>query len=246
MSSSLLPLILSYYSLSSQKDTFSQLIHTGHSHSSFTQLKSHRSSHTEHPIDATFSFPSTQTQQDHTHHTTHSSSNEVFSVSSSSSSMRQDNTRHDKTWHDKMIDLSKNDDKNTSGNDKVRIKSPYFLQKSYFIWQNNTKVLIVQYMSNRCPICIQYPKNTYVLLITNDLSQGERMNTITSLPSRLEFICHFCAQDVEDTPDMMMASSSIVQSTSPITPYLIWLITTYHSSHMTHHYSWLSQMTYHQ
>lgn len=155
----------------------------------------------------------------------------------------QDNTRNYMT---RWLTLSKNDNKNTSGNDKVRIKSPYFLQKSYFIWQNNTKVLIVQYMSNRCPICIQYPKNTYVLLITNDLSQGERMNTITSLPSRLEFICHLCAQDVEDTPDMMMASSSIVQSTSPITPYLIWLITTYHSSHMTHHYSWLSQMTYHQ
>ena len=88
MSSSLLTLILSYYSLSSQKNTFSQLIHTGHSH---------RSSHTEHPIDATFSFPSTQTQQDHTHHTTHSSSNEVFSVSSSSSSMRYDKTRQHNT-----------------------------------------------------------------------------------------------------------------------------------------------------
>lgn len=51
-------------------------------------------------------------------------------------------------------------------------------------------------MSNRCPICIQYPKNTYVLLITNDLSQGERMNTITSLPSRvrvyLSSLCSGC------------------------------------------------------
>lgn len=145
MSSSLLTLILSYYSLSSQKNTFSQLIHTGHSH---------RSSHTEHPIDATFSFPSTQTQQDHTHHTTHSSSNEVFSVSSSSSSMRYDKTRQHNTrkYMTRWLTLSKNDNKNTSGNDKVRIKSPYFLQKSYFIWQNNTKVLIVQYMSNMCSI----------------------------------------------------------------------------------------------
>ena len=83
MSSSLLLLILSRYSLSSQKDTFSQLIHTAHSQ---------RTSHTEHPIDATCSFPSTQTRQDHTL-TTHSSINEVFSVSSSSSSMRQDMTR---------------------------------------------------------------------------------------------------------------------------------------------------------
>ena len=125
--------------------SFKQIIHTGHSH---------RSSHTEHPIDATFSFPSTQTQQDHTHHTTHSSSNEVFSVSSSSSSMRYDKTRQHNTrkYMTRWLTLSKNDNKNTSGNDKVRIKSPYFLQKSYFIWQNNTKVLIVQYMSNMCSI----------------------------------------------------------------------------------------------
>lgn len=34
---------------------------------------------------------------------------------------------------DEMIDLSENDDKNTSVNDKVIIKQPYFHQKSYFI-----------------------------------------------------------------------------------------------------------------
>lgn len=77
---------LSLFTIFSERHFF-----TGHSQ---------RTSHTEHPIDTTFSFPSTQTQQDHTHHTTHSSSNEVFSVSSSSSSMRQDKTKQDMTWQD--------------------------------------------------------------------------------------------------------------------------------------------------
>lgn len=153
---------------------------------------------------------------------------------------RQHNTRNYMT---RWLTLSKNDNKNTSGNDKVRIKSPYFLQKSYFIWQNNTKVLIVQYMSNMCSI----PKKT-LMFSWSSMTCLKVRGWIRSpvFLQGLEFIWHLCAQDVEDTPDMMMASSSIVQSTSPITPYLIWLITTYHSSHMTHHYSWLSQMTYHQ
>ena len=167
-----------------------------------------------------------------------------------------DKTWQDKIWHDmtRWLTLSKNNNKNTSGNNKVRIKSPYFHQKSYFIWQNNTKVLILQYT---CPICVQYPTNTYVLLIINDLSQGERINTMTSLPSRLEFICHLCTQDVEDTPDVMMGSSSIVQSTSPITlisddlseltTHLIWPITThdYHRWLITNnHHLWLMTMSY--
>ncbi len=106
-------------------------------------------------------------------------------------------------------------------------------------------------------MCVQYPTNTYVHFIINDLSQGQRMNTMTSLPSRLKFICHLCAQDVEDTPDMMMGSSSIIQSTSPITlisddlseltTHLIWPITThdYHRWLITnnHHLS-LMTMSY--
>ena len=234
MPSSLLPLILSYYSLSSQKNTFSQLIHTGHSH---------RSSHTEHPIDATFSFPSTQIQQDHTHHTTHSSSNEVFSVSSSSSSMRYDKTTQHKKLHDKMIDLIKERQQEYLWEWQSKNKITLFSSKILFY-------LTKQHQSAHCPIHVQYVSNTQKTLMFSWLP-------MTCLKVRgwirspvflqgLEFIWHLCAQDVEDTPDMMMASSSIVQSTSPITPYLIWLITTYHSSHMTHHYSWLSQMTYHQ
>ena len=91
---------------------------------------------------------------------------------------------------------------------------------------------------------------------------------MTSLPSRLKFICHLCAQDAEDTTDVMMGSSSIVQSTSPITlisddlseltTHLIWPITTHdyhrwlitnnhHLSLMTMSYDhdlWLMTMTY--
>ena len=182
MSSSLLTLILSYYSLSSQKNTFSQLIHTGHSH---------RSSHTEHPIDATFSFPSTQTQQDHTHHTTHSSSNEVFSVSSSSSSMRYDKTTQHKKLHDKMIDLIKERQQEYLWEWQSKNKITLFSSKILFY-------LTKQHQSAHCPIHVQYvfntQKNTYVLLIINDLSQGERMNTITSLPSRVRvYLTSLCS-----------------------------------------------------
>ena len=182
MSSSLLTLILSYYSLSSQKNTFSQLIHTGHSH---------RSSHTEHPIDATFSFPSTQIQQDHTHHTTHSSSNEVFSVSSSSSSMRYDKTTQHKKLHDKMIDLIKERQQEYLWEWQSKNKITLFSSKILFY-------LTKQHQSAHCPIHVQYvfntQKNTYVLLIINDLSQGERMNTITSLPSRVRvYLTSLCS-----------------------------------------------------
>ena len=138
MSSSLLSLILSRYSLSSQKDTFSQVIQTNHSNKSFKQII-HTGQVTEHQIDATFSFPATQTQQDHTH-----PYNSFVSQWSILSILIVNKTRHDKMRQDEMIDLSENDDKNTSVNDKVIIKQPYFHQKSYFIWQNNTKVLIAQ------------------------------------------------------------------------------------------------------
>lgn len=156
---------------------------------------------------------------------------------------RQDNTRQHKKLHDKMIDLIKERQQEYLWEWQSKNKITLFSSKILFY-------LTKQHQSAHCPIHVQYVFNTQKTLMFS-------WSSMTCLKVRgwirspvflqgLEFICHLCAQDVEDTPDMMMASSSIVQSTSPITPYLIWLITTYHSSHMTHHYSWLSQMTYHQ
>ena len=106
-------------------------------HSSFTQDKSHRTSNRCNmfiPINTNLARP----------YTYHSFVYQWTILSILIFIINE--TRHDKTRHDKTrwLTLSKNDNKNTSGNDKVRIKSPYFYQKSYFIWQNNTKVLILQ------------------------------------------------------------------------------------------------------
>ena len=81
-------------------------------------------------------------------------------------------------------------------------------QEYLWEWQSKNKItlfsskilfyLTKQHQSAHCPIHVQYvfntQKNTYVLLIINDLSQGERMNTITSLPSRVRvYLTSLCS-----------------------------------------------------
>ena len=162
---------------------------------------------------------------------------------------RQDKTRQDKIWHDmtwqdmtRWLTLSKNNNKNTSGNDKVRIKSPYFHQKSYFIWQNNTKVLIVQYMSNVYPIPNKHLCSLYHQWLVSRSEDEYDDQSSFKVKVYLPSLCSGCWGHTRYDDGFIFHHSEYITHN----PYLRWLIRTHHSSHMTHHYSWLSQMTYHQ
>ena len=157
---------------------------------------------------------------------------------------RQDKIWHDMTWQDmtRWLTLSKNNNKNTSGNDKVRIKSPYFHQKSYFIWQNNTKVLIVQYMSNVCPIPNKHLCSLYHQWLVSRSEDEYDDQSSFKVKVYLPSLCSGCWGHTRYDDGFIFHHSEYITHN----PYLRWLIRTHHSSHMTHHYSWLSQMTYHQ
>ena len=221
---------LSLFTIFSERHFF-----TGHSHRSFTQDKSQRTSNRCNmfiPINTNLARP----------YTYHSFVYQWTILSILIFIINE--TRQDKTWHDmtRWLTLSKNDNKNTSGNDKVRIKSPYFHQKSYFIWQNNTKVLILQYMSNVCPIPNKHlcslDHQWLVSRSEDEYDDQSSFKVKVYLPS----LCSGCWGHHRCDDGFIFHRSEYITHN----PYLRWLIRTYHSSHMTHHYSWLSQMTYHQ
>ena len=199
---------------------------TGHSNKSFKQIF-HTGQVTEHPIDATFSFPATQTKQDHTH-TTHSSLNEVFSVSSSS------------MWHDKTSqDIRQND---------WLIKEQ---QQEYLCeWQSKNKTTLFsskivfystkQHQSAHCPIDVQYVSN-----ITHDQYLIWPIRTYHSLLWPITtHDYHRCL--ITNNHDLCLLTLS---SDHVFWPCLIPYVSDGHTSltTMTYHYSWLlSHMTYHQ